>query len=106
MPHSRMPHPPQRLKNSGPAPRRAPPSEVQGSLPLPKMFPPGSAPCQAGGKSAGFGGKSALRKSDLISEEEKSILENIPMDTKDEAVALVLRSLRNNGKFEDLREIL
>ena len=49
---------------------------------------------------------SALRKSDLISEEEKSILENISMDTKDEVVALVLRSLRNKGKLEELKKIL
>ena len=49
---------------------------------------------------------SALRKSDLISEEEKAILENISMDTKDEVVAIFLRSLRNKGKFEDLHELL
>jgi hypothetical protein len=33
-------------------------------------------------------------------------LENISMDTKDEVVALVLRSLKNKGKLEELRKEL
>ncbi|MEM3448656.1 MAG: site-specific integrase [Nitrososphaerota archaeon] len=48
----------------------------------------------------------ALKKSNLISEEEKMILENISKDTKDEVIALLLRALKDKGKFEDLRKEL
>ncbi len=46
---------------------------------------------------------SALKKSNLITDEEKEIIENISTDNKDEIVAIFLRSLKNMGKFEDLR---
>ncbi len=46
---------------------------------------------------------SALRKSSLITNEEKEILESISSDTKDEVVALLLRSLKNKGKLDELR---
>ena len=48
----------------------------------------------------------ALKKSNLISEDEKAILESISQDTKDEVVAILLRSLKNKDKLEDLRKVL
>lgn len=49
---------------------------------------------------------STLKKSNLISQEEKEILQNISMGTKDEVVAVLLRSLKNKGKFEAPRGLL
>lgn len=49
---------------------------------------------------------SVLKKSSLITDEEKDILGSISSDTKDEVVALLLRSLKNKGNFEDLRNKL
>ena len=49
---------------------------------------------------------SILKKSNLITEEERGILENISRENKDEIVAIFLRSLKNKGKFEDLKKEL
>jgi hypothetical protein len=48
----------------------------------------------------------ALKKSNLITEEEKEIIENISTGTKEGIVARVLKSLRNKGKFEQLKNEL
>jgi len=47
-----------------------------------------------------------LKKSDLISDTEKQILDNISPDAMDEILAVILKSLRENGKFDDLRRLV
>jgi integrase/recombinase XerD len=47
-----------------------------------------------------------LKKSDLISDTEKQILDNISPDAKDEILAVILKSLRDSGKFDDLRKLV
>jgi len=47
-----------------------------------------------------------LKKSDLISDTEKQILDNISVDAKDEILAVILKSLRESGKFDDLRRLV
>jgi len=47
-----------------------------------------------------------LKKSDLISDTEKQILDNISPDAKDEILAVILKSLRESGKFDDLRRLV
>jgi len=47
-----------------------------------------------------------LKKSDLISDTEKQILDSISPDAKDEILAVILKSLRESGKFDDLRRLV
>jgi len=47
-----------------------------------------------------------LKKSDLISDTEKQILDSISSDAKDEILAVILKSLRESGKFDDLRRLV
>jgi len=47
-----------------------------------------------------------LKKSDLISDTEKQILENISPDAKNEILAIILKSLKDSGKFDDLRRLV
>ncbi len=49
---------------------------------------------------------SALKKSNLISDSEKEILDSISIDAKDEILSVLLKSLKNSGKLEELKRML